>query len=101
MFPHVIEADHCKNRGKKIHNCGDVRAFWCRKPIKHFKIELQKCIPLCIMCHRKKTQEVNTIRKMLDVSKKKQKKQQIRRGKAFIYSHKIGKNAHGVRENAQ
>ena len=65
MFPHVIEADHCMSRGKKIHNCSDFSGYWSRKSIVEYKIELQKCVPLCIMCHRKKTHEVATIRKVL------------------------------------
>ena len=60
MFPMVLEADHCKNRGKKIKEVSDIRGYWNRKPIALYQIELDKCIPLCIMCHRKKTQEVNT-----------------------------------------
>ena len=93
MFPHVIEADHCMNRGKKIHMCSLIGPYWSRKPMIQYKMELDKCIPLCIMCHRKKTQEVNTIRKMLSNNEKKYKQQHIRlkKGKEFIYSHKIGK----------
>ena len=66
MFPHVIEADHCMSRGKKIHNCSDFSGYWSRKSIVEYRIELQKCVPLCIMCHRKKTHEVATIRKIND-----------------------------------
>ena len=94
MFPHVIEADHCMNRGKKIHRCSDLRAYWSRKPMIQYKMELDKCIPLCIMCHRKKSQEVQGIRKMLsnnENAKHKIKHIRNKKGKEFIYSHKIGK----------
>lgn len=95
MFPHVIEADHCMNRGKKIHMCSATGPYWSRKPMIQYKIELQKCIPLCIMCHRKKTQEVNTIRKMLsnneNAKKYKQQRMRLNKGKELINSHKIGK----------
>ena len=38
MFPHVIEADHCKKRGKKINNCSDISNYWSRKSIVEYKI---------------------------------------------------------------
>ena len=38
MFPHVIEADHCMSRGKKIHNCSDFSGYWSRKSIVEYKI---------------------------------------------------------------
>ena len=44
MFPHVIEADHCMNRGKKIHMCSATGPYWSRKPMIQYKIELQKLI---------------------------------------------------------
>ena len=58
MFPMAIEADHCTNRGKKVVNVSDVSNYWSRQPMVLYEMELDKCIPLCIMCHRKKNQEV-------------------------------------------
>ena len=63
MFPMVIEADHCTNRGKKVVNVSDVSNYWSRKPMVLYEMELDKCIPLCIMCQRKKNQEVCNGRK--------------------------------------
>lgn len=90
MFPHVIEADHCVTRGRKIHNCGDIMSYWSRKSIMQYKIELQKCVPLCILCHRKKSQEVFNIRKIND----KKVSHRVKHGREkglWIKSLKIGK----------
>ena len=51
-----IEADHCKG-DKKVHRCGDY-TWWARNggPEAQQR-ELEKCQPLCMFCHRVKTEE--------------------------------------------
>ena len=91
MFPHVIEADHCVTRGKKLENLSNINTYWYNKGIQKFNIELDKCIPLCIMCHRKKTQEVANIRKINDPVELPVYTKYYRTRKAWVNSQKIGK----------
>ena len=91
MFPHVIEADHCKNRGKKIYACSEIATYWSRRPMIQYKMELDKCIPLCIMCHRKKSQEVQDIRKINDPVKLPAYTKSRRKKRQWLRSQKIGK----------
>ena len=45
----AIEADHI-NPSKKINKLSDY-SYWVSKPIELYKIELDKCQPLCSICH--------------------------------------------------